>query len=1161
MCVPKFALLLLVLAVLGKKTFSQDVIHPDSFWNYTSVGFQNKTLFRCLGIGIGLFTQTLSSQRWTARCGTFHRRRLTLLYLTALLLLNSYSPEPNPGPTPTSLNQSGDHYPCGNCDASVTYEDKGVECETCGLWFHAQCQSIDAQSYENLKDANAHWYCAICGNPNSLTAYDLHGVDWPSTSPADDCLSFSFCSMPSESNFHPQHCSTPTRSNQQNKWKNRPLRILNINFRSADGKKSSMPLLLDTLKPDIIIGTETWLDSNIFDREILPDFYQLYRKDRSRHGGGVLLAVRSNLKSYAVPELDTDCEMVWAAVKLQGTKKLYVCAYYRPDVSDAASLVKFEESLDRAAGMPNAHLLIGGDLNFPGWDWPTLTLKSKSPEPTLHRKFLSLLQDHGLEQMVMEPTREDNILDLFITNNPHLVPRVEVAPGLSDHRVVYCEYTVTAQKIKQAERNIFLYDKADWDSIRARMVELLPTMERDQDDLSTEELWKSFKDTLQLAVEKAVPQKVARTKTSKPWVTSDIRKLVLRRNRLYKKMKRDGSELLKVECRHLRREIQRKLRRSYWKYINETLTSEDEDGSPSLKRFWSYIKHQRTAKIGVSPLRVDGCLVTEPKAQAEALNNQFQSVFSRGQAYNSTQFMDKCRMDTEGSYSELSDVTITLEGVRTALLNLNPHKACGPDGISPRVLKELAVEISPILKIVFESSLSTGIVPRDWRDANVTPIFKKGEHYDPSNYRPVSLTSVPCKIMEHIIVKSLMNHLDSNKILCTQQHGFRKERSCETQLLEFVEELNLHMAEGKETDVIIMDFAKAFDKVNHSLLLHKLHHYGVKGRVNRWIQGFLGDRRQAVVVNGARSDHVSVRSGVPQGSVLGPSLFLVYINDLPEKLSSRSRLFADDTAVYRLLTTAQDQPQLQRDLRVLEEWEDSWDMQFHPGKCNTLPISRQRDKTVAYHYKLHGQILETVNSVKYLGVTMNQDLSWDNHIDNICNKANRTLGFLRRNLRIGATHLKETAYKTFVRPIIEYASSVWDPYTQGNIDKLEMVQRRAARFVCNRYRRTASVTEMIESLGWSTLQERRKVARLSMFFKLRQDLVKVDKSSLKAKPSRRRRGQQHRKQYVEDITHTQDYRLGSFFPKTVKDWNKLSQTAVDANTPDTFVSRVRKELL
>jgi len=297
---------------------------------------------------------------------------------------------------------------------------------------------------------------------------------------------------------------------------------------------------------------------------------------------------------------------------------------------------------------------------------------------------------------------------------------------------------------------------------------------------------------------------------------------------------------------------------------------------------------------------------------------------------------------------------------------------------------------------------------------------------------------------------------------------------------------------------------------------------------------------------------------------LGPCLFLAYINDLPLRLSSQTRLFADDTALHRPVQSRIDQQLLQQDLQMLEEWEQKWDMQFHPGKCITLPVTRRHvnNRITPADHQLHGHTLENVTSVKYLGVTIGHNLSWDEHIDSICSKANSTLGFLRRNLRVGSTHIKEVAYKTFVRPILEYASTVWDPHTQTNVNKIEMVQRRAARFVLNKYHRTASVSNMLEHLGWEPLQTRRKNARLAMLFKIQNDLVHVSKSHLIPKPIRPRRGQarQHSKQYVEDISHLQDYRTESFFPRTVRDWNNLPQKTVDADTLDTFVSRLRSSM-
>ena len=640
---------------------------------------------------------------------------------------------------------------------------------------------------------------------------------------------------------------------------------------------------------------------------------------------------------------------------------------------------------------------------------------------------------------------------------------------------------------------------------------------------------------------------------NKPWITPAISKLSTRLERVHKRLLKSPSAELEKEKSALKSRLQRMNRRAYWTYIDKMISPVEEvSATQRQKKFYTYIKHQRSSNIGIPPLKVNGELVSTPKAKAEALNDQFKSVFGEGIEYTEEDFTSKVQMKPVEMISTLTEVKVTEEGVLKMLQSLDPYKACGNDNIHPRVLRELAVYIAPILTTIYNSSLETGEIPQDWRDANVCPIYKKGNHYDPANYRPVSLTSVPCKILEHVLTSALMNHLESNKILCEEQHGFRKKRSCETQLLDFVEEVNENLSKGNQSDVIILDFAKAFDKVNHSLLIHKLKHYGVNGNVLIWFKSFLSDRRQAVVVDNTTSDWVSVSSGVPQGSVVGPALFLAYINDLPEQLSSLTRLFADDTAVYRLSASSLHKDQLQHDLQHLESWEKTWEMEFHPKKCTVLPISRSTDPIINT-YRLHGHVLESVSSAKYLGVTLTKNLTWNSHIDNVCKKANKTLGFLRRNLKIGSQKVKDMAYKTFVRPILEYACTVWDPYTQEQIDKLEAVQRRAARFVVNRYHNTSSVTCMIDALQWPSLQHRRKINRLAMLKKFLDHDAIFNMKKIRPAPIRPRRA--HSQQLVK-IRGKQEYRTESFLPKTIREWNALPETTIAADTLDTFKSRV-----
>ena len=496
-------------------------------------------------------------------------------------------------------------------------------------------------------------------------------------------------------------------------------------------------------------------------------------------------------------------------------------------------------------------------------------------------------------------------------------------------------------------------------------------------------------------------------------------------------------------------------------------------------------------------------------------------------------------------------INITKPGILKLLRGLNPAKAPGPDNISPRILKDLADELADPLTIIFQKSLQEKKVPEDWKQANVTPVFKKGQKYERGNYRPISLTCIASKLMEHIICSSVMRHAKIHDLLYKLQHGFREARSCETQLLEFVHDVTGNMQNKLQTDVCVLDFSKAFDKVGHLRLLHKLKWYGITGDTNEWIADFLQGRSQSVVVEGTRSTDLPVLSGVPQGSVLGPCLFLFYINDIAQNLHSKARLFADDTMIYLAVRNEGDARLLQEDLDTLARWESTWMMEFHPDKCEVISISRKRVPTT-YQYTLHGQQLKHVDATKYLGVKITKDLRWDSHVDAVTAKATRSLNFIRRNIRIGNPTIKQHAYKTLVRPILEYSQTVWDPHTACAAKRIEAVQRRAARFTCNRYRRTSSVTQMMNTLEWQPLAERRRLARLVMFYKIHNNIVAIS-MPLQVKGLAAPTRTENSQAYCIPPSSA-DYHHLSFFPRTVRDWNLLPESTTQARTPDAFRS-------
>lgn len=331
--------------------------------------------------------------------------------------------------------------------------------------------------------------------------------------------------------------------------------------------------------------------------------------------------------------------------------------------------------------------------------------------------------------------------------------------------------------------------------------------------------------------------------------------------------------------------------------------------------------------------------------------------------------------------------------------------------------------------------------------------------------------------------------------------------------------------------------------------------YGIRGNTWKWVQSFLHNRTQQVLLDGEMFNQLPVVSEVPQGSVLGPLLFLIFINDLPAAVNSKTRLFADDCILYRNINAASDCQILQQDLVELENWEKTWGMEFHPGKCNSMSITRSRTP-IHQRYTLKGHILEDVKTAKYLGVTLSNNLTWNAHIDNISSKANKLLGFLRRNLKVRNTTVKENAYKAIVRSNMEYCSTVWAPHTKKNKAKLENVQRRAARFTTGRYHNTSSVSSMLDDLNWENLEQRRMRARIIMFYKITHYAVAIDPQQYLIPQTRTTRSA-HPYQY-QSFSPTTDYYKYSFFPQTVCIWNSLPAEIVESGqTLDQFKTLIQ----
>ena len=572
---------------------------------------------------------------------------------------------------------------------------------------------------------------------------------------------------------------------------------------------------------------------------------------------------------------------------------------YRPPSND----ITYAESLCNAIRKiakenPTAAIWLSGDLNLPDIDWESMSIVGHRYTIAINKCFISMLDDLGLTKIVDFPTRDDNILDIFATNRPALVSKCIPLPGVSDHEIVLTISDIRAKRMKPVRRKILLWKKVDFNDLKSEINKFsdqfcsTTTLNNNINDM-----WNQITSFLHHLMDTMVPSKLSSSRFSQPWINRHLKALSRRKKKAFKRAKRTKNPSDWLKYKNLKKIMQRDSRNAYHSFISDMLASDsDSDSSFNRKKFWSYIKSKRCDSSGVAPLMKDGSLQSDCSTKANILNEQFVSVFTNEDVTNLPDL-------GESDHPSVPSFVIEREGVRKLLAKIKPHTACGPDNLPAYLLKEASNELAPLFCLLFNATLHQGKIPHAWKSANVSPIFKKGDKHRPENYRPISLTSLVCKTAEHIIHSQIIHHLDANNILTHCQFGFRKKRSCDSQLLLTVDDLARGLRDRQQIDAILLDFSKAFDKVPHRRLILKLHHYGIRGQLLSWIEDFLSLRSQCVILEGKESSTASVTSGVPQGTVLGPLLFLVFINDMPDCVSSNIRLFADDALLYRTITS------------------------------------------------------------------------------------------------------------------------------------------------------------------------------------------------------------------------------------------------------------------
>lgn len=851
---------------------------------------------------------------------------------------------------------------------------------------------------------------------------------------------------------------------------------------------------------DVVVLTETGLDDTFNNSVIFPQNFAVNRRDRSADNsvyqrlGGVLIAIK---KDYMVTELDLsqylDIEICCSKIQLIFSTIIYVVCVYIPPKSQLAIVDRYLDAIRFIDNLMSASdiIYIFGDFNQTKIDWAagdadcTFLTPVNALNP-IGTEIIDTCQSFGLVQLNPVKNHQNRTLDLIFSNNngesfvtrsfTPLVPEDAYHPSLH----LFCNFERTDAYDNVCDSYKFDFKNANYCDICEELnnYDWSPYLSLKIDDLCSE-----FYRIINTIIFKFVP--VVRVKDSAmgscPWDNETTRYLKIQKNRAFRKWRSSLRDVDYLLYRRKKSLLKTALHNAYLVYINDIQNS--IKSRPN--KFWQFINSKNKTDGYPGTFTFNGQVVDTPITICNTFASFFQSVYSNVDSIIDQQFFNYLG---DSNNSIFSNVVISTEDTHKSLIEMESNFNPGPDGIPSGFLKKCALPLHSILCHMFNLSLSTGVFPSVWKNSFIVPIFKSGRKNKIENYRGICKQSSIPKLFDKLVTQNLYFYCRS--LICNNQHGFVKNRSTVTNLLLFTNFVISEVAKGNQVDTVYTDFSKAFDRVDHKVLLFKLGRLGFPISFTQWLSSFLRNRYQYVNFRNHVSQKICVTSGVPQGSHIGPLLFIMFVNDVVKFLPECNILmFADDFKIYASGKEYHNFQSLNMYLQKFYQWCSKNYLLLNVNKCSVISFSR-RISPLVYSYSFGSEIVPRVSLVKDLGVLLDINLSFNSHIDYIINKANRSWGMIRRYAcEFSDPYVIKSLYMSFVQTLLEYASVVWCPYYNVNINRVEAVQKRFLRFALrglpwSDVNTLPSYQSRLKLINMESLEVRRMVAKVVFVHKV-----------------------------------------------------------------------------